>query len=103
MEFCPKCGSMLRLKEKEFHCKCGWKGSPVKPHVVESHGPKPGLSILESEINPLAVYSHKCSNCGFEKAQLASKGIQYTDEDEEVEFVCGRCGHHDKAEGLRPK
>jgi len=39
---------------------------------------------------------HKCSKCGYEKAELIEKGVMYTDEDYAYYFKCGRCGHVEK-------
>jgi len=91
----------MRINRGNFVCSCGYIAKPDKEHVNEEIKSTYVLKIVESTINPLAAHKHKCSKCGFGKAQLASKGIQYSDEDEELYFVCGKCGHHDKPDGLK--
>jgi DNA-directed RNA polymerase subunit M/transcription elongation factor TFIIS len=103
MKFCARCGAIMKMKGKLFVCGCGTWDAPDKATVIETMPKKQELKVLMSEINPLAVFDHKCSKCGFDKAQIASKGVQYTDEDEEVEFICGRCGSHEQADGLKIK
>ena len=56
--------------------------------------------VLE-DVNPLASYPHVCKKCGYDKAQIISKGIKISDEDELMEYVCGRCGLHERVEGMK--
>ena len=102
MKFCQFCQGMMRLENGKFECSCGNFEYARKTHTIERNAnPATPVQVLESEINPLAVYDHACSACGFGKAQLVSKGIFVSDEDEMTEFICGKCGHHDPEEGLR--
>lgn len=48
---------------------------------------------VATEGNPLAVYPHKCSKCGYEKAELIEVGIEISDEDQRIRYKCGKCGH----------
>lgn len=50
------------------------------------------FGIIE-DINPLAVYPHKCKKCGYEKAQLIEPGIWVADEDSVIRYKCGKCGY----------
>ena len=36
-----------------------------------------------------------------DKAQLVSKGIWISDESEVTEFACGKCGYHERADGIK--
>ena len=56
-----------------------------------------GKGIVDN--NPLAQYDHKCKRCGHSKAELISKGIWYSDEDEVLQFKCGKCGFVEMQEG----
>ncbi|MCF8013820.1 hypothetical protein K9K83_05605 [Candidatus Woesearchaeota archaeon] len=108
MEFCPKCGSMLRLSKSVdmqiMICSCGYEQFPRVSESKETiNNDKEEVLGVASDIHPLAVYDHICSKCGFGKAQLISKGIWYSDEDEIQEFVCGKCGSHDRTDGIRGK
>ena len=105
MEFCPKCKSILAPKKENektiLACSCGFRKEIEKKEVIEKIKPAKKIPIIHDETNPLAVYPHKCKKCRYDKAQLISKGIWYCDEDEVIEYVCGRCGFHERAEGLK--
>lgn len=101
MKFCKYCSSMMKLEGKRFMCACGHEESAEKITLEQNSSPRKEVKILESDINPLAVDNHLCSKCGFGKAQLVSKGIFVSDEDEMTEYVCGKCGHHDPEDGLK--
>lgn len=102
MKFCPRCESMMKMKDKQYTCSCGMF-EHVKEQIKLETNNKPWkeLKILESEINPLAAHDHICSQCGYEKAQLVTKGIFVSDEDEMTGYICGKCGHHDPEDGLK--
>jgi DNA-directed RNA polymerase subunit M/transcription elongation factor TFIIS len=101
MNFCNQCGSILTEKRGgEFLCSCGNAQTPRQRTVQEKVDQVKALEIMERN-NPLASYEHVCSKCGFDKAQVVTKGIMITDEDEYVAFVCGSCGHHDKPDGMK--
>jgi DNA-directed RNA polymerase subunit M/transcription elongation factor TFIIS len=44
------------------------------------------------EENVYATYEHKCSNCGYGKAQVIDCGVFYSDEDNLIFLKCGKCG-----------
>lgn len=79
-----------------LECSCGARMAIGRSVITEKMAVHKELEVIHDTINPLAVYPHKCSKCGFDKAQLISKGVWYTDEDEVVEYVCGKCGLHEK-------
>ncbi len=67
------------------------------PNIMkEKMAPKKELDVITDTTHPLAVYDHVCKKCGYGKAMLISKGVWYTDEDEVMEYVCGKCGLHEK-------
>lgn len=43
--------------------------------------------------NSLAVYDHICKKCGHDKAEIIEKGQMYSDEDDIILYVCGKCGY----------
>jgi len=99
MEFCNKCGAIMRPEkdDKKFLlCSCGNRKTTGRTVMTETMAVHKDLEVIHDTINPLAVYPHKCSKCGFGFAQLISKGVWYTDEDEVMEYVCGKCGLHEK-------
>ena len=105
MEFCPKCKSILAPKKENGEtllvCSCGFKKAVEKKEMREKGKKDTKIDIVHDETNPLAVYPHKCKKCGYGKAQLISKGIWYSDEDEVIEYVCGKCGAHEREEGIK--
>ena len=100
-EFCPKCKSILQSKDKLLFCSCGFQKEITEKETKEKTKPGKEIEIIHNTINPLATHPHTCKKCGFEMSQLISKGIWYTDEDEVIEYVCGRCGFHEREEGLK--
>ena len=54
------------------------------------------------DTNLYAVYNHICSKCGHDKAQILEKGTYYSDEDTIFILKCGKCGHCQMADGIKP-
>ena len=77
-------------------CSCGHRQRPEKTSMKEKVSQPKKIDVVTDTIHPLAVYSHKCKKCGYGKAQVISRGIWYSDEDEVIEYVCGKCGCHEK-------
>jgi DNA-directed RNA polymerase subunit M/transcription elongation factor TFIIS len=101
MDFCSQCGAILKSKKEGiFTCACGNEQAPQLRTVNEKMGTIKEIEVVERN-NSLATYDHVCSKCGFEKAQVITKGIMISDEDEYIAFICGHCGHHDKADGMK--
>jgi len=103
MVFCKNCGALLKPVNGVLSCSCGYHSDQQKAKITEIQKPAAPIRVMSDDKDHLAVYDHECPECGHKKAQLMSKGVQYSDEDEELEFICGKCGHHDHAEGLRAK
>lgn len=103
MEFCENCGALMRVRETMLVCSCGNLRDMTKRQVIREtirSNQAKRTGILEDS-NPLATYPHTCKKCGHDKAQILSKGVWVSDEDEVVEYVCGKCGFHERAEGLK--
>jgi DNA-directed RNA polymerase subunit M/transcription elongation factor TFIIS len=101
--FCIFCGQMMKLDGKQYICSC--RRVEAKSFTINfevGKAQETGSGVADAERNLLAVYDHTCSQCGYGKAQLISKGVAISDEDELVEMVCGSCGHHDVEDGLKP-
>lgn len=98
--FCPKCHSLLNVdsrdEDRKLKCDCGFsrenKSVQVK-EVIKNLNDKKGDGVVDETKNELAVFDHKCEKCGYGKAQLIERGIQYSDEDDMTFYKCGRCGH----------
>ena len=61
------------------------------------HKPSRGKGIV-NEKNVFASYNHKCSKCGYDKAEMIDLGAQYSDENELVIVKCGKCGFTERIE-----
>lgn len=93
----------MKLKRNVWVCSCGEKDIAFVKKVSETFvTEKKGDDFNKDTGNILAVFDHVCSECGYNKAQFASKGVAISDEDELIEFICGKCGHHDVQDGLKP-
>ena len=102
--FCPKCKSIMKpVKEGNrvvLRCgNCNLNFDTDKTHSIQDmtlqipkHEQRSMEAVDESH-NVLAVHSHKCSKCGYAKAEIIEKGIWYSDEDHVVLYRCGKCGH----------
>ncbi|MFQ5474311.1 MAG: hypothetical protein ACE5DM_00590 [Candidatus Nanoarchaeia archaeon] len=106
MEPCPNCKILMKVRREPgltyISCDvCHYAKSLDKKEITDKVRHDRPVEVVTDEIHPLAVYPHKCKKCGFEKAQMISKGIWYSDEDECIEYVCGKCGRHEKAEGQK--
>ncbi|HTY44305.1 MAG TPA: hypothetical protein VMC80_03610 [Patescibacteria group bacterium] len=105
LKFCPKCGSILISQEIDknksylFCDKCNhFELSKTKKNSKTSSSEKiekeedRGGGISKDK-NILATYKHKCSQCGYDKAQILDLGIFYSDEDNLIMLKCGKCGY----------
>ncbi|HLD05382.1 MAG TPA: hypothetical protein VJG90_06700 [Candidatus Nanoarchaeia archaeon] len=103
MNFCASCGAILKPEKGRGSviCPCGHIQMLEVKQTTEQFKQKAPIEVLHDGINPMASYDHKCKKCGFEKAQLVSKGIWISDESEVVEFACGKCGYHERAGGIK--
>jgi DNA-directed RNA polymerase subunit M/transcription elongation factor TFIIS len=102
MEFCKSCGSLMgRISEGMIGCSCGCSQPLASRNIREKVERSAATEVVDRQLHPLATFDHVCSRCGYGKARLVSKGIMVSDEDEHIAFVCGKCGYHDKGEGLK--
>ena len=96
MEFCPKCGSVLVEKRKNFGCaRCGYtaKGK-VKIEASEKIQEKERVGVVrEKDIDVMPVTVAKCSKCGNNEAYFWSSQTRSADETETRFFRCKKCGH----------
>ena len=94
MKFCPKCGSILVQKKKNFSCpKCGHR-SKEKIKIISSekniHEEK--LSVLhEKDSSVWPTVSEVCPKCGNDKAYYFSAQMRSGDEAETQFFRCVKC------------
>lgn len=98
--FCPKCKSILQPTKNALVCSCGYKQSVQ--NYNEKLPKERDIEVRDSK-NLSAVYKHTCTKCGYEFAEIITKGIFYGDEDENIQYKCGKCGFVQDIEGQRVK
>jgi len=96
MQFCPKCGSVLIQKRKNFGCpRCGYTTKDkVKLEVTEKIEPKQKIDVIqEKDIDVLPVIEVKCKKCGNNKAYFWTSQTRSADEAETKFYRCTKCRH----------
>ncbi len=97
--FCPKCGSILRLRDKGgkkvLYCSCGFTknlekddSTPIKETVV---GAKKIEVVENIETNPKIKAT--CERCGNNIAYYWTQQTRGADEPETRFFKCTKCNH----------
>ncbi len=96
MEFCPKCGSVLIEKRKNFGCpRCGYtaKGK-VKIEFSEKMQEKQGVGVIkEKDTDVFPVINAVCPKCGNREAYFWTAQTRAGDEAETRFFKCTKCKH----------
>ncbi len=96
MEFCPKCGSVLIQKRKNFGCpRCDYSSKEkikiISSEKIEKRG-EIGV-VTEKDTETLPIVSEKCKKCGNEKAFFWTVQTRAGDEAETKFFKCTKCSH----------
>jgi len=97
--FCPKCGSILRPKEKAgkkvLFCSCGFtKALEDEPstELRETVGVAKKIEVLEQvEVHPKIRI--KCEKCKNDIAYYWTQQTRGADEPETRFFKCAKCGY----------
>ncbi len=96
MEFCPKCGSVLEEKRKNFGCvRCGYT-SKAKIKIESKEKIKEGLEIgivKEKDTDVFPVVATICSKCKNKEAYFWTSQTRSGDEAETRFFKCTKCKH----------
>ena len=96
MEFCPRCGSVLIEKRKNFGCmKCSYtaKGK-VKIESTEQLKEKQKTAVIkEKEGDVMPVTAANCPKCGHKEAYFWTSQTRSGDEAETRFFRCTKCKH----------
>ncbi|MEM2956351.1 MAG: transcription factor S [Candidatus Pacearchaeota archaeon] len=94
MEFCPKCGILLKKKEEKFIClKCGYTKGAVSIKTSEKIPEKKSISIIEKEESSLPEIDIQCEKCGNKKAYFWQIQTRGADESPTNFFRCTKCKH----------
>jgi len=96
MEFCPKCGSVLVEKRKNFGCiKCSYtaKGK-VRIEAKEKMIEKQAIGIIkDKDTDVFPTVTADCAKCGNKEAYFWSAQTRSGDEAETRFFRCTKCKH----------
>jgi len=94
MEFCPKCGSVLIQKRKNFGCaRCNYSSKDkIKIISSEKIDQKNEVGVVkEKDKQTLPIVGEKCKNCKNEKAYFWTVQTRSGDEAETKFFKCVKC------------
>ena len=102
MEFCEKCGKLLKIEGNKGKCSCGFEKElkEGEGQISETHfkRTKKGEGYVKWG-NELATFPHKCKKCGYDKAQVIDLGVWIGDEAGVIRFKCGKCGFAEQVQG----
>ncbi len=99
MEFCPKCGKLLKGKEENgktvMVCTaCGFKKSAGDESVETEELKKEKADVAVSEGEPnLPKTDKECPKCGHKKAYYWMEQTRSADEAPTRFYRCTKCGH----------
>ena len=96
--FCPKCGSLLKPKQKGskrvFGCSCGYVQDKLeKPHLTEKLEEKKAIEVIEKDVETYPLVDADCPECKHTKAYFWSMQTRAADEAETRFFKCEKCKH----------
>jgi DNA-directed RNA polymerase subunit M len=96
MEFCPKCGSVIVEKRKNFGCmNCSYvsKGKVKIESSEQMKELKKTAVLQEKDSNTMPVTSAVCPKCGNKEAFFWTSQTRSGDEAETRFFRCTKCKH----------
>jgi len=96
MQFCPKCGSILIQKRKNYGCpRCNYiTKEKIKLSIKENLGEKKKIGVLkESDIDILPVIEEECPKCKSKEAYFWTSQTRSSDEAETKFYRCKKCNH----------
>ncbi len=96
MEFCPKCGSVLEEKRKNYGCvRCGYTSKAKLKLTTNEKIDQPieiGV-IKEKDTDVFPVVANTCTKCGHKEAYFWTTQTRAADEAETRFFKCTKCKH----------
>lgn len=96
MEFCPKCGSILIQKTKNFGCaKCSYTAKDkIKIQTKETISGEQKVAVVkEKDLDVLPTVEAECKKCKNKEAHFWTSQTRSGDEAETKFFKCKKCGH----------
>jgi len=96
MQFCPKCGTILMQKRKNFGCpRCNYSTKEkIKLTTSEKIDELKEVAVIKGkqpDIRP--VTTEKCEKCPNDKTYFWTVQARAADEAETKFFQCTKCGH----------
>jgi len=96
MEFCPKCGSILEEKRKNYGCaRCGYIAKGKVKIISEEKIPQAKeigvVKEKDTDVHPIVAQS--CTKCGNKEAYFWTAQTRSADEAETRFFKCTKCGY----------
>jgi DNA-directed RNA polymerase subunit M len=96
MIFCPKCGSILVQKTKNFGCpRCGYASKEkMKLEVREKLDEGQKIDVIkDKDVDILPRVPAICKKCGHTEAHFWTSQTRAADEAETKFFRCTKCRH----------
>lgn len=94
MQFCPKCGSVLVMKAKNFGCpRCNYSTKEkVKLKVSEKVEAQKSVAVIkDKDVDTLPTVEMKCKKCGHDEAHFWTTQTRSSDESETKFYRCKKC------------
>jgi transcription factor S len=94
MQFCPRCGSILIQKRKNFGCaRCTYTTKDkVKLQHKEKIDAKQKIDVIkEKDVDVLPMVEEDCKKCGNKTAHFWTSQTRSGDEAETKFFRCIKC------------
>ncbi len=96
MKFCPKCGAMLVLKNKNFGCpRCSYSTKEkVELKVKEKLEEKQEIEVVkDKDVDILPKVFAECKKCKNNEAYFWTSQTRGSDETETRFFRCTKCNN----------
>ncbi len=96
MQFCPKCGSILVQKRKNYGCaRCNYSSKDkVDLKTSEKFGEKQKIAVIkDKDVDVLPTVDETCKKCGHTGAHFWTLQTRAGDEAETKFFRCKKCLH----------
>jgi len=96
MQFCPRCGSILVQKRKNFGCpRCNYTTKEkVKIESKEKLEEKKQVIVIsDKDVDVLPSVEAACKKCGNNQAHFWTSQTRSGDEAETKFFRCKKCRH----------